>query len=507
MDQGRTERELFFPFSLRRCVGRNVWDTSGCRKSTPKHPFTMMSVVSPVGDEVPLSHVVVPGIVADGSCIYGLFCRHDAQYCLPVVDYERIWTDRNTGCPRDGAAWLPRAPHPEYCAPGVAFTSSHHTPPEAGTIFAVHRSFLEPFAESSLVRFLGDDRGTSAAEDACFFESFPGVTVISTNYELSGIRAELVQPAPHGVARMYASIADRRLNHHCWIMTHNSTSLARAGNPVANQNVSLEVQLQHGVRGLKLPITFTCDGLSSELKRLLFKRHRQSAERTAFVAHSGGRSHLVDRTSVRLSTVLAGVRSFLLSRPGDVLLLVLNLMADRKYVSLDRACQMLKEAFVEAELWDRVFEKDATVAAWPTMSELAQAGKNVVVMIDDPPGTSDPEFRRFLYTKNTLVETEYHFKSDNIHGMVLDTSLRTSYDVPFLESGVFMIHHYITGVLSGRLEYARVTNTFQNILIRSLLLLSTYGKCPVILQLDFFGCGAEIAAVSYLNKIWAGRHP
>jgi hypothetical protein len=229
---------------------------------------------------------------------------------------------------------------------------------------------------------------------------------------------------------------------------------------------------------------------------LFSKSKRKDAEKLClFVAHSGGRSRMLDPTNVKFSSALEDVRDFLNADASAVVTLVLNIMASG--YDMQQVFPMIIEDFARAGLRDRMYIQDRERPySWPTPFDMVANRKQLVVFVDE----SNSPFPELHYTKHFLAETHFEFKRVR----ELNERLRSDYDTHHLRNAMFMQHQYLLGLAAGKRSLAERANMYENIMKRVDLLCTMHGKLPSIVQFDFYEQGDCHRAIVEINRRWIG---
>jgi hypothetical protein len=180
-----------------------------------------------------------------------------------------------------------------------------------------------------------------------------------------------------------------------------------------------------------------------------------------------------------LVPTLREIRDFLIQRPGEVLLLVVE-----DYVSPES----LAEAFERSGLGALVY-REASVPPWPTLGQLVGSGRRVIVFIESGrPGVPwlRPAFK-------LIQETPYHFTSAE------EFSCRPNRGVP--DASLFLVNHWIETTPTPLPSNAAVVNALD-------LLLGRIRECEEerhhlanIVAVDFYGMGDLLRVVDELNGV------
>eukprot|EP00762_Andalucia_godoyi_P004468 ANDGO_08175.mRNA.1 hypothetical protein len=235
-----------------------------------------------------------------------------------------------------------------------------------------------------------------------------------------------------------------------------------------------------------------------------------------FVAHTGGRSRMLDPCNRRLRDVLSSIKDlFETSRfPGCVTIFI-NVMVSQHIMSRSALYPLLYREFVDSGVAPLMFDSQHDRNPWPTPREMNQMGQPFVVFIDELHGdgaqclqpssssssshSASSQFGMFHSFSEWVVETRKLFK----HESDFDDRLRREASDEFVGQRMLMMHHYLTGIASGSVSLASEANTYASVVRRAEQLFNRYKKMPGFLQVDFYEVGAVVPAAQSLNRRWA----
>jgi hypothetical protein len=181
--------------------------------------------------------------------------------------------------------------------------------------------------------------------------------------------------------------------------------------------------------------------------------------------------------SQALVEVLRDVRDFLVRRPHEVLVMVIE-----DYVPTAD----LEVAFTESGLVDFVY-RSPLGPPWPTLGQMIDRGERVLVL-----GESGRPGIAWYHPAFTVVqETPYAFHRPE------DMSCRANRGGT--SGPLFQINHWIETVPAPRPTNAALVNSYDFLLARAERCWRERGKVPNLLAVDFAGTGDLLKVVAALN--------
>lgn len=267
------------------------------------------------------------------------------------------------------------------------------------------------------------------------------------------------------------ALCEKPLNEVTFAVTHNAFATGDRFKPgFRNQRQHIDRQLEEGIRGLMLD-TYWHDPLLSGPRAALCHRY----------CTMGGYTDLEPE--------LASVAAFLDAHPREVVILLVephSLSPERFEASMERA-GLLRHAFDEPVQDDR----------WPSLEELIEKDRRVVVFYENEEGKADataPTFYRPLW--EAAWETPYSFESAS--RFTCDKN-RGRAGAPF-----FLVNHFVSDP-AGTVDGSREANAPQELASR----LSACGALqrPSLVAVDYFeedgdpddGVHSVVEAVRQLN--------
>ena len=304
----------------------------------------------------------------------------------------------------------------------------------------------------------------------------------------------LFDPACNG----HVLLCDRRLNDVVIAATHNSMSSSEDGFLLANHSKGIISQLDAGYRGLlidllyglepvRTPVVVTDRAPTPEKRKQLVQDLGEAAVRSAEQLRqqnldAGGTRQiylchgLCELGATRFSTELERIRGWLERNPREVLFII---------IQDEVAPTDVVEAFVESGL-DEYLHTQVIDEPWPTLHQMIDSGKRLVVMAENDTGDVPWYHDVFIFAQ----ETPYSFE------IVEDFNCEPNRGQP--DSPMFMINHWVTPPLAragGRANSAEV------LLERLEVCQDIRGLVPNILAVDFYARGETLDVVAGLNGV------
>lgn len=264
-----------------------------------------------------------------------------------------------------------------------------------------------------------------------------------------------------GQCNGYAALCSKRYDEVAYLTTHNAYNAGENNFLMPNQNYGITKQLNDGVRGLML-----------DVHNLLG---------TPVVYHG-----VPVMGTATFSSVLDEIKTFLDNNPDEVVTVILE-----SYVS----SATIESSLSTAGLLPQAFAKDSTMA-WPTLQEMINTGKRLVLFSDVDDGTAAQDW--YMYVWDHAVETQFS---------VSDTA---SFDCSFNRgdpaNDLFIFNHFISDALTGTGSetQAAVANSNPFMLNRIQHCMQATGKFPNFVTVDFYDKGDALAVVNTLNGVNTG---
>jgi hypothetical protein len=255
------------------------------------------------------------------------------------------------------------------------------------------------------------------------------------------------------------NLCDKRFDQVVYVTTHNAFNYSGPFQ-APNQTYPVSQQLQDGVRAFMLDV------------------HDNNGVPTLFHSYAFlGNEPLLD--------VLIDVRLFLEQNTNEVVTLIFEC-----YIAADE----MDIVFSDAGLISFLHEQ-SLAAPWPTLQDLIDAGKNLVVLTDvDDAG---PGQGWYHYMWDHCVETHYSANSR------LDFSC--DYNRGDSSNALFILNHFVTSIVgTGLFDSSAAVNLNPYLLSRSNECMTITGKLPNFLTVDFYEAGDVFITKDLLNDGFVG---
>jgi hypothetical protein len=310
----------------------------------------------------------------------------------------------------------------------------------------------------------------------------------------------------------HIALCDRTLNDVALAATHNSmASVTIPSWLLGQQDGTISEQLDDGVRGLLID-TYHGDAVPGGVRTEL---GRQDSAKRELVAREIGapaveaalriRSRLGYRGkgtpgiflchgfcelgAVSLASALADLRSFLVSNPGAVVV-VIN---QDEGVSPTE----IEHAFERAGLLDLVYR--GPLGPFPTLRSMIDLGQRLVVMAENEADSAIPWYR--LAYQHALQETPYTFKAA---AELTDPARLTASCRPYRgppSAPLFLLNNWVDTTPTPRASLAAIVNARKALLARAEACRRIRGRIPNLVAVDFYRRGDLLGVVDTLNGI------
>jgi hypothetical protein len=312
-----------------------------------------------------------------------------------------------------------------------------------------------------------------------------------------------------GTCNGYAALCNRPLNDVAFAATHNS--MASVTIPTwlfGQQDGTIQEQLDYGIRGLLIDTYFgfpVKGGVRTDLSSLPKRQLAvQEIGEQAVKAAERIRSRLGDQDlgprqiylchgfcelgTVTLSSALADLRTFLVSNPGQVVIVINQ---DEGVPPAD-----IERAFAQAGLLDLVYH--GPFGPFPTLREMIDSGQRLVVMAENDAG--DVSWYPLAY-QNALQETPFTFKSaeELTDPSQLAESCRPNRGPA--SAPLFLVNNWVDTTPTPRASMAAVVNTYENLLRRTQTCQRIRHRLPNLVAVDFYTHGDVLGVVRALNGL------
>jgi len=297
------------------------------------------------------------------------------------------------------------------------------------------------------------------------------------------------------------ALCDRRLDEVVFPAAHNSMSGAEFGRWMfPNQELGSVSLLGHGIRALLFDVHYGIP-IGGQVKTDILD---EKASRATFEAAIGKEAveaamRIRDRLTgpptgprapqlchgfcelgaVPLSTMLEGVRDFLVQNPGEVLVFVIE-----DYVTPAD----IEAAFRNSGL-DRFLYRGGVTAPFPTLREMIDSDQRLVVF-----GEKDARGVPWYHPAfETIQETPYKFHTPEEFSCRPNRGSTTA--------PLFQINHWIETTPTPKPTNAAIVNAHDFLLARARQCQKERGRLPNILAVDFAMTGDVVGVAAELNGL------
>lgn len=235
---------------------------------------------------------------------------------------------------------------------------------------------------------------------------------------------------------------DKRYNEVTFLTTHNAYNSKVYGLKFPNQSLSITDQLQNGVRAFMFDI-YPLD--------------------STVVQYHGKKS----LGTVSFVSTLTEIQQFMLLDSTTVITLIVECYAPANMIEKD-----LKTAGLYAQLFCK------TDSVWPTLREMIESGKRLVVLSDDKVNRENYPWNHYMW--DFMVDTPYK----NYRTNQLDESINRGNS----DNDLFLINHFLyANILGiGSKRKARKINKLAEIKKRVDSVKEKYHRIPNFIAIDFF---------------------
>jgi len=266
-----------------------------------------------------------------------------------------------------------------------------------------------------------------------------------------------------GQCNGFPFLCDRTYDDVAYLTTHNAFNDAADGFLLPNQNNTITQQLNDGVRALMIDV-YDKDGVAT-------------------VYH--GFSYL---GNAPLTDKLDEIKAFLDNNPQEIVTLILENYASPV---------LIETALSQSGLLSYLFVKDTATTQWPTLQEMINSGKRLVIFSEADDGT--PAQPWYHYVWDNAVETGF-----TVHNA---SEFSCDYNRGNPDNPLFIVNHFITDATlgTGIEAQAATANANPYLLNRMYECMNEHNKFPNFITVDFYERGDSKAAVDSINsQYWAG---
>jgi hypothetical protein len=296
------------------------------------------------------------------------------------------------------------------------------------------------------------------------------------------------------------ALCGRRVDEVVFPGAHNSMSSAELGWMIPNQEVASVSLLGFGIRALLFDVHYGAplgDKVRTEIQdeavsRAKFEKAigkeavdaamriraqmqgQPTGPRAPYLCHG-----FCELGATPLVPMLEGVRDFLVSHPGEVLVFVIE-----DYVTPAE----IQEAFRASGL-ERFVYRGGVLPPWPTLGELVARDERVLVF-----GENDAHGVPWYHPAfETIQETPYKFGSPEEFSCAPNRGGTSG--------SLFQINHWIETLPAPKPSNAAIVNAHDFLLARARECQKSRGKVPNIIAVDFARTGDVVGVAAEMNGV------
>ncbi|KAI7905807.1 PLC-like phosphodiesterase [Cokeromyces recurvatus] len=270
----------------------------------------------------------------------------------------------------------------------------------------------------------------------------------------------------------YAEFCSKQYQTLTYLMTHNSYSYI--ANPAANQACPVNIQLDDGVRGLKLSAIKMTNSSSIQL-----------CHTSCTILNAGP---AVD--------TLSTITNWLKANPNEVITIMWNNLGSF-------GTDAFKTAYTNSGLIDYVYTQPFENFTWPTLGELIASGKRVINFIDE--GANSKELPWLMREWDFVFETPYNNRNESSFECIIDRPNPPENPTKVM----YVMNHFLYGTLtlgSTTIEIPQkgtsdVTNGDGSLLKQAEQCTHVFGRQPNFLEVDFYNNGDALQITAQLNNV------
>jgi hypothetical protein len=337
-----------------------------------------------------------------------------------------------------------------------------------------------------------------------------GVLVLAGVFAILATGGGDEAPVPAPLAcNGFVALCNRRLNDVALAATHNSMAAVTIPRWLfGQQDGTIQDQLDHGIHGLLIDTYYGFaepGGVRTDLASLpkrkvaeqeigapaveaaLRTRSRlggqSRARREIFLCHG-----FCEIGSVSLASALADLRSFLVSNPGEVVLVINQ---DEGVTPAD-----IERAFEKAGLLDLVYR--GPLGPFPTLRAMIDSGQRLVVMAENDAGRL-PWYH--LAYEHALQETPFRFRTaaELTDPAKLAASCRPNRGPA--SAPLFLLNNWVDTTPNPRPSLAAIVNAGPALLARAQSCERIRDRLPNLVAVDFYRRGDVLGVVNALNRV------
>ncbi|MGZ6643502.1 MAG: hypothetical protein ACXVFT_16975 [Solirubrobacteraceae bacterium] len=320
-------------------------------------------------------------------------------------------------------------------------------------------------------------------------------------------------PAPVPITRCngHAALCDRPLDEVVLPATHNSMSAPLPGWLSAEQERSIGGQLADGVRGLLLDTHYADrlkngrvrtvvdtraaaqDSVSPEAEAAALRLRERLGYRGAGVRGMYLCHGFCELGATPLATGLKDVHDFLVTRPGDVVVVI-----NQDYVT---PADFVR-AIGDAGLADYAFTPPPAGSRWPTLRRLIERDQRLVVLAENHAGAAP--WYQLAYARLT-EETPFLFTRPALLTDPAALPASCADNRGPARAPLFLINHWVTTTPVPRPSDAAKVNAYDPLLARARECERRRHHLPTLLAVNFYKEGDLFRVVDTLNGITKPR--
>jgi hypothetical protein len=290
------------------------------------------------------------------------------------------------------------------------------------------------------------------------------------------------------VCNGHAELCDRPVNEVAYATTHNAMSIADYGWIWPSHDGTVSTQLNAGVRGFLIDSHYWDDQAWIESQLEALPTELQTAVQDILDLVELGQEdgnylcHMMcGLGATELEETLNEIRFFLEGHPNEVIVIVFE-----DLVTPADTEQAFKEAGLDALVYTH-----QPGEPWPTLREMIEADKRVLVMAEAEGSPPDWYLHAWDYTE----ETPYHFSELADFDETSCRPNRGDTGKPF-----FLLNHWITRASPSRVD-AAVLNDYDYLLERAQRCAEERGQIPNLIGINFYLNGDVFEVVDELNGV------
>jgi hypothetical protein len=290
------------------------------------------------------------------------------------------------------------------------------------------------------------------------------------------------------VCNGHAELCDRPVNEVAYATTHNAMSIANYGWIWPSHDGTVLTQLNAGVRGFLIDSHYFDDQAWIESQLDALPPDLQTSVRDILDLIDLGKEdgnylcHMMcGLGATELEDTLIEIRFFLEGHPNEVIVMVFEDLVTPADT---------EGAFIETGL-DELVYTHIPGEPWPTLREMIEADKRVLVMAENEGSPPDWYLNAWDYTE----ETPYHFSELADFDETSCQPNRGDTGKPF-----FLLNHWITRASPSRVD-AAVLNDYDYLLERAQRCADERGQIPNLVGVNFYLNGDVFDVVDELNGV------